>query len=105
MAKVFDCRFSWEKSVSADVVKTRTTLVSGGTTSTTELGGEVDHFDLTFSAMSSGTFSVVVIDSDGVESISQSINWSVGDGEAPAPVTNLNFAVLQIRDVPEPTPA
>ncbi len=105
MSKVADCKFSWAKSVSTDVVKVTAILVQGGVTQRIDMPTiDVESFEITFSPNSSGTFSVESMDNEGHVTVSETITWSVGDLVAPAPATNLKFEVVQIRDIPDPVP-
>lgn len=100
--KVADCRFSWKKSVSTDVSKVTILLNTNGVEQETELpGADLESFDMTFNANASGTFAVKTFDGEGNVTVSQSISWSVGNLEAPAPATDLAFQILAVRDVPD----
>lgn len=99
MAKVADVKLSWKKSASADVDKVSIVVTIDGTTTTTELGPEVEEFMIVVNANGVVNFNVVTFDSEGLQSTSSTYAFSLGDLEAPLPATDLFHEVVGIRDV------
>lgn len=99
MAKVADVKLTWSKSPSADVAKVTVAVTKDGTTTTTDVGPEVESFQIVVEASKSVTFTVVTTDSEGLTGTSDSYTFTIGDLEAPLPATNLFHEVLAIREV------
>lgn len=104
MAKVADIRLSWKKSVSADVNKVEIVVTNDGTETRTELGVEVQEFQIVVAATKSCQFRVDTHDSEGQMTSSEVYSFTLGDLEAPQPATELFHEVLAVRDVPDPEP-
>lgn len=99
MAKVADVRLGWKKSVSADVTKVTVVVTADGTDTTTEVGKEIESFDIVVAAGKTISFKVVTEDSEGLVSTSVSYSFTLSDLEAPQPATALFHTVVAIRDV------
>lgn len=105
MAKIATVLLGWEKSPSADVAKVVTTVTVNGATTTTEFGPEVVEHLIEVKANSAVSFTVTTYDSEGLQSVSETHSFTLGDLEAPQPATNLFHTVVGIRDeevVPPP---
>lgn len=105
--KVADVKLSWSKSPSADVSKVQVVLVNDGVTTKTDFGPEVESYQIVVQARKSVQYSVITIDSEGLQATSVLYTFTLGDLENPLPATNLTHEVVGIRDVPDggPPPA
>lgn len=99
MAKIATVKLGWTKSVSADVAKVTITVTKDGTTTTTEVGPEVESIQIDVEASKSVQFQVVVTDTEGLTATSDLYTFTLGDLEAPQPATNLFHEVVSVRDV------
>lgn len=103
--KVADVKIGWVASVSTDVVKNILSVsIDGAEPTTSELTPEVVSAVIEVKAQSSVVFSVTTVDTEGLRSVSETYTFTLGDLEAPQPVTGLFHEVVAVRDVPdEPT--
>lgn len=103
--KVADVKIGWIASVSTDVVKSILSVsIDGAEPTTSELTPEVVSAVIEVKAQSSVVFSVTTVDAEGLQSVSETYTFTLGDLEAPQPVTGLFHEVVAVRDVPdEPT--
>jgi hypothetical protein len=99
MAKVADVKLGWTKSPSSDVDSVEIVVINDGTETTTELGPEVQDFQIVVSASKSVQFSIKTYDSEGNMATSETYSFTLGDLEAPLPATGLFHEVLGVREV------
>ncbi len=101
--KVADVKIGWVASVSTDVVKSILSVsIDGAEPSTSELTPEVVSAVIEVKAQSSVVFSVTTVDAEGLQSVSETYTFTLGDLEAPQPVTGLFHEVVAVRDVDVP---
>ena len=98
MPKVADVKLMWTKSPSSDVKSVKIVVTNNGSETTTELGPEVEDFQVVVQPMGTVQFKIVTFDSEGLQSTSETYSFSLGDLEAPLPATNLTHQVVGIRD-------
>lgn len=103
--KVADVKIGWVASVSTDVVKNILSVsIDGAEPTTSELTPEVVSAVIEVKAQSSVVFKVATVDAEGLQTESETYTFTLGDLEAPQPVTGLFHEVVAVRDVPdEPT--
>jgi len=97
---VADVKVSWVLSVSTDVVSQVVALktVDGGVVSEVTLDPSVDH--VVFQGLTQKTEYVVVHTvTDGTQDASASLQFNLGDLEAPQPVTGLSVEVVRVYGV------
>jgi hypothetical protein len=98
--KVADVKLSWVASVSTDVVKNILSVsIDGGEPTVSELTPEVVSAVIEVNAESSVVFSVTTVDREGMEAVSETYTFTLGDLVAPQPVTGLFHEVVAVRDV------
>jgi hypothetical protein len=101
--KVADVKLSWVASVSTDVVKNILSVaIDGNEPTLSELSPEVTSAVIEVNAQSSVVFSVTTVDSEGLQSVSSVYTFTLGDLEAPQPVTNLFHEIVAVRDADVP---
>lgn len=98
MGKVADVRLFWKRSVSPDATKVKLRLNVNGQETVTELGKDVESFQLVVQSSSVVSFSVETMDSDGQVATSTLYTFSTGDLESPLPATDLGHEILGIRE-------
>lgn len=97
--KVADVKIGWVASVSTDVVKSILSVsIDGAEPTTSELTPEVVSAVIEVKAQSSVVFSVTTVDAEGLQSVSETYTFTLGDLEAPQPVTGLFHEVVAVRD-------
>jgi hypothetical protein len=101
MAKVADVKLKWMKSVSSGITKVAITVINDGTTTSAELGAEVESFMIEVKANGVVSFFVDTFDDEGNKTTSATYSFSVGDLEAPLPATDLGHEIVGVRDVPD----
>jgi len=92
-----DVKVSWLLSVSSDVVSQAVALktADGGVVSEVTLDPSVDH--VVFSGLSQKTDYIVVHTvTDGTQDASASLQFNLGDLEAPQAVTGLSVEVVSV---------
>lgn len=97
---VADVKVSWVLSVSTDVVSQVVALktVDGGVVSEVTLDPSVDH--VVFQGLKQKTEYVVVHTvTDGTQDASASLQFNLGDLEAPQAVTGLSVEVVRVYGV------
>lgn len=97
---VADVKVSWVLSVSTDVVSQVVALktVDGGVVSEVTLDPSVDH--VVFQGLTQKTEYVVVHTvTDGTQDASASLQFNLGDLEAPQAVTGLSVEVVRVYGV------
>lgn len=97
---VADVKVSWVLSVSTDVVSQVVALktVDGGVVSEVTLDPSVDH--VVFQGLTQKTEYVVVHTvTDGTQDASASLQFNLGDLEAPQAVTGLGVEVVRVYGV------
>ena len=97
---VADVKVSWVLSVSTDVVSQIVALktVDGGVVSEVTLDPSVDH--VVFEGLTQKTEYVVVHTvTDGTQDASASLQFNLGDLEAPQAVTGLGVEVVRVYGV------
>ena len=98
--KVADVKIGWAASVSTDVVKSILSVsIDGAEPTVSELTPEVVSAVIEVKAQSSVVFSVTTVDAEGLQSVSETYTFTLGDLEAPQPVTGLFHEVVAVRDV------
>ena len=103
MSKVADVKIGWVASVSTDVVKNILSVaIDGNEPTVSELSPEVVSAIIEVNAQSSVIFSVTTVDAEGLQSVSETYTFTLGDLEAPQPVTGLFHEIVAIRDT-DPT--
>lgn len=98
--KVADVLVFWTPSVSTDVAQQQVALklASGEVVSEVVLDPSVDRVQ--FDGLQQSTDYVVVHTvTDGVNSAVATLQFNLGDLEAPMPVTGLGYSVVSVRDV------
>lgn len=98
MAKIAKVRFSWSRSVSADVVAVKFDLDVAGTHTVAELPVEAEEFFVDVPANSAFALVITVTDSEGL-SASTSYSNVIPDLEAPRPVTGVAHQIVSVTDV------
>lgn len=96
--KVADIRLGWKRSVSVDLLKQVLHLTVDGTTTTAELGPEVQEYAITVQAQKSVQFQVESIDTEERVTMSMLYDFTLGDLEDPQPATDLFHEIIGIRD-------
>ena len=104
MAKVADVKIFWVPSPTADIVKVEVFTTINGAETKVEVGPEVQDLMVEVSANGSVAVKFVVTDSEGLKATSESYTFTLGDLEAPLPITGVGHEVIAIRDAPDPTP-
>lgn len=97
--KVADVKLSWKRSPDIDIKSVQVVVVNDGTESTADFGPEVEALNIVVAAQKSVSFKVVVKDSEGLVSSSESYSFTIGDLTAPNPATDLRHEVLAIQEV------
>ncbi len=100
--KIADIKLGWTKSASADVSRVEVVVTKDGTSTTTEVGPEVESFQIEVEAMGAASFTVITYDSEGLQATSDLYSFTLGDLTAPQPATSLFHTVLGVRDVADP---
>lgn len=101
---VADVKLYWTKSVSTDVAKVDVYTTINGTETHTEVGPEVQEILVEVAAMGVVSFRVVVTDTEGKTTTSETYTFTLGDLVPPQPATGLGHEVTGVREVPDPVP-
>lgn len=97
--KVADVKIGWVASVSTDVVRNILSVaIDGNSPTVSELTPEVVSAVIEVNAESSVVFSITTVDKEGLEAVSATYTFTLGDLEAPQPVTGLFHEIVAIRD-------
>jgi hypothetical protein len=101
VGKVADIKLFWQRTATPidRIMKQRVDLVVDGVQyMIAEFGPEIQDFQITVRASQSVTYTITTTDKEGLEAVSASYSFTLGDLVAPLPATGLGHAVLAIRD-------
>lgn len=98
-------RIGWVRSVSTDVVSRKIDITKDGVgLDTIEVGPEVSEYHLDIEATGSVQVKTTVIDSEGLQTVSDTYSFVIGDLVNPQPDTGFFHEILSVRDDAVPTP-